>query len=198
MLELILYHGNTESAVDQIVASQTLPVHLMSTGDGHYLGDGYYFYQDIEQAKIWSIMKVTRKEKYRNDAWAVLRSTVRFAEGKYMDLDSREHQDFFFKEMMRLREVIHSQHLKVEQYSDSYMCNHLARILGLDIIAKTFAYKNKHEAYPPLFSNERSRPYGITRHFRTEKQYCVRNSAVAVTLEKVMRGDNPQKRGAML
>jgi len=41
-----LYHGNTEKVVDDIIkAGQLLPIYK-STGLDHYLGDGYYFYDD--------------------------------------------------------------------------------------------------------------------------------------------------------
>ncbi|MUG71335.1 hypothetical protein [Paenibacillus validus] len=198
MIELTLYHGNTESAIDQIVLAQTLLPHLKSTGDEHYLGDGYYFYHDDTQAKVWSIMKVTRNEKYREENWAVLKCTVRINEDHYMDLDLREHQDFFFQQMLRLNSEISEKKLDVDEYHDSFMCNHLANILNLHLISKTFPYKDKQEVLPPLFSNHRSKPYGITRHFRTEKQYCVINTDIILSFEKVMRGNNPKKRGVIL
>ena len=67
-----LYHGNTESVVDEIVHSGVLLSEYKSTGPNHYLGDGYYFYDEALQAKVWAIMKVTRNEKYKGHPWAVL------------------------------------------------------------------------------------------------------------------------------
>lgn len=66
-----LFHGNTEKVVDDIIkARQLLPIYK-STGPKHYLGDGYYFYDDSLQAKVWALMKVTRNEKYKDQPWAV-------------------------------------------------------------------------------------------------------------------------------
>ncbi|CAM3425007.1 hypothetical protein PALU110988_21910 [Paenibacillus lupini] len=191
MLEIILFHGNTESVIDQTVDSQSLLPAYKSSGDKHYLGDGYYFYHDEEQAKTWAMMKVTRNEKYKHENWAVLKCKIRVNEENYMDLDLRENQNFFFEEMHRLKLLLYNRQISIQEYNDAFMCNHLANILVLELISKTFSYKDKHDSFPPLFSNQKSKPYGITRHFRTEKQYCIVTPHIVSSFEKVAYGGNP-------
>lgn len=173
-----LYHGNTEKVVDDIIkAGQLLPIYK-STGPDHYLGDGYYFYDDPIQAKVWAIMKVTRNEKYKGQPWAVLQCTVEVDDEKVFDLDNREQQDFFFEEMFHMQKQIENGELDVEYYRDTYLCNHLAHILDIDLFIKTFPYVDKGRVVTPLFSNEdprkRANLIAYTRHFRTENNWCER------------------------
>lgn len=135
-----LYHGNTEKVVDDIIEpGQLLPIYK-SSGPDHYLGDGYYFYDDPVQAKVWAIMKVTRNEKYRGQPWAVLQCTVEVDDENVFDLDHREQQDFFFEEMYQMKKLIENGAIEVEQYKDTYLCNHLAGILDIELFIKTFPY----------------------------------------------------------
>lgn len=180
-----LYHGNTKKVIDDIInAKQLLPIYK-STGPKHYLGDGYYFYDDPVQAKVWAIMKVTRNEKYKGKPWAVLKCEVEVDDDKIFDLDNRVQQDFFFEEMFQLQQQIKNGELEIEQYRDTFLCNHLARILNIDLFSKTFPYLDKGKIVPSLFSNENPKLRGdlvsYTRHFRTETQYCLRNEALIIS-----------------
>jgi hypothetical protein len=74
-----------------------------SIGDKHYLGDGYYFYHDLSQAKVWDLLKVTRTEKYYGQSIGVLKCVVEVDDDCVMDLDNRDEQDYFFAEMKRLK-----------------------------------------------------------------------------------------------
>ncbi|HEU4965661.1 MAG TPA: hypothetical protein VFV52_17770 [Bacilli bacterium] len=175
MASLVLFQGNTRSAIEHMVSQQTLLGKYESKGDKHYLGDGFYFYEDFFQALVWVKMKVTRNMKYLGQPWGVMKCEIEFDENSFADLDEREEQNFFFAEMVRLRREIASNNLVIAEYSDAYLCNHLSKILDLSILAKTFVYRDKHNSFPTLFSNDRSQPYSITRHFRTERQYVVKN-----------------------
>ncbi|MFF2482385.1 hypothetical protein [Paenibacillus sp. NPDC058071] len=159
------------------------------------MGDGYYFYHDEVQARVWANMKVTRNENYKNENWAVLKCIVYLNEENYMDLDLRENQDFFFQEMHRLKLELEKKQINIKDYNDAFMCNHLSNILALDMLSKTFPYKDKKDNFPPFFSNQKSKPYGITRHFRTEKQYCIVSPRIATHFEKVARGESVNNRG---
>jgi hypothetical protein len=172
LAHLTLFHGNTEKVIDDTIAAGKCLSQYKSTGPKHYLGDGYYFYDDPEQARIWALMKVTRNPIYLGQPWAVLKCEVEVEDGKIFDLDKRKEQDFFFEEMLKIHIQIQSGDLEVECYRDTYLCNHLANILGIEMFTKTFPYKDKKEIVTPIFSNVRPKEFPITRHFRTEKQYC--------------------------
>lgn len=178
MSRFTLYHGNTEKVIDDIVSAGSCLSNYKSTGPQHYLGDGYYFYDDPAQAKIWAIMKVTRNSKHLGQPWAVLKCEIEIDDDKIFDLDKREEQDFFFEEMLKMHIQIRSGNLEVESYRDTYLCNHLSNILGIELFIKTFPYKNKVEIVTPVFSNIKPVEFPITRHFRTEKQYCLRTENI--------------------
>lgn len=182
-----LYHGNTETVISDTVSAQKLLDKYKSIGDKHYLGDGYYFYHDLSQAKVWAHLKVTRNENYRGQQYAVLKCEVEVDDDYVMDLDNRDEQDYFFAEMKRLKIQLDNRSLGIEQYCDTYLCNHLSTQLSLTMLTKTFPYKDKFDSFRPLFSNTRPPygPYNITRHFRTEKQYVLRENYRIIILDKV-------------
>lgn len=182
MGKITLYHGNTEKAINEIIEEGMLLDKYKSSGDKHYLGDGFYFYNDLKQAEHWAKMKVTRHEKFLGQNWAVLECLVTYDEYHFLDLDMREQQDFFFREMKRLDKQIKEKELEINEYSDAYFCNHLSKILDLVMVSKTFVYKDKHNIYPPLFSNIKSEPYAKTRHFRTEKQFVIRDKRIVTIM----------------
>jgi hypothetical protein len=189
MRTILLYHGNTESAVDEIVRANKLLDKYKSIGDKHYLGDGFYFYEDVVQASVWAKMKV--KRKYKGTRWAILECKIEVEEDEFLDLDKRDEQDFFFLEMKRANERVNNGSIsskdksEIMEYSDAYLCNYIADMLQLSLLSKTFVYKDMFKTYPSLFSNKKSSPYLITRHFRTEKQYVIKNSNIVVSLQKV-------------
>ena len=133
-------------------------------------------------------MKVTRNERYKGQPWAVLQCTVEVDDEKVFDLDNREQQDFFFEEMFHMQKQIENGELDVEHYRDTYLCNHLALILDIDLFIKTFPYVDKGRVVTPLFSNEdprkRANLIAYTRHFRTETQYCLRKETLISSPKK--------------
>lgn len=188
MLSLTLYHGNTKKAIQEIISGHHFPDKFKSTGDAHYLGDGFYFYHDPIQAEVWAKMKVSRNPKYLGKDWAVLKCCVAVEEDEFLDLDNREEQNFFFSEMIRLYEQLGARRLELIEYNDAYLCNHIASITGVVVISKTFPYVDREEVFPPKFSNDKVPPYSITRHFRTEKQYVVRCSNSIVSYDIIKFG----------
>jgi hypothetical protein len=194
MKKLILYHGNTESAINEIIGKDKIPTKFISKGETHYLGDGCYFYDDPIQAQVWAIMKVNRNYKYKGQNWAVLKCVIEYDDDNYFDLDKREEQEFFFDEMVRLNDQILKKGLDIEEYNDAYLCNYLTNRLGLEILTKTFVYKDKHKTLPTLFSNVKASPSSITRHFRTEKQYVLKHDKLIISYEKMVSGQTVIKR----
>lgn len=194
MIALTLYHGNTESAIDEILNTSCFLEKFRSIGERHYLGDGFYFYNDPVQAEVWAKMKVNRHTKYLGQNWAVLKCFIQVKEEQYFDLDNREEQEFFFLEMARLQDQLLTRQLEIDEYNDSYLCNHIAVITGVELISKTFSYIDSKEIYSPKFSNDRVPPYSITRHFRTEKQYVIRNSNIIVDYDKIKSGNSKIRR----
>jgi len=194
LIALTLYHGNTESAIDEIHNTSCFSEKFKSIGERHYLGDGFYFYNDPVQAEVWAKMKVNRHTTYLGQNWAVLKCSIQVKEEQYFELDNREEQEFFFLEMARLQDQLQTRQLEIDEYNDSYLCNHIAGITGVELISKTFSYIDSKEIYSPKFSNDKVPPYSITRHFRTEKQYVIRNSNIIVDYDKIKSGNSKIRR----
>ena len=200
MAKIILFHGNTESAIDKIIACKEIPEDLISKGENHYLGDGLYFYNDPIQAEVWAKMKVTRNIKYKGQNWAVLKCEIEYDEDLFMDLDRRVEQDFFFNQIVKLNNQILKNDITLEEYNDAYLCNFLTDTLEVGILTKTFVYKDKRNVFPTLLSSVKAPPYSITRHFRTEKQYVIKveklkieNKMFIISFEKIISSQTSKK-----
>lgn len=179
-MEIILYHGTTDVALQEILAQKRLQ---QSTGFHHYLGKGIYFYDDFIQAKVWAKMKA----RHLRCQPAVIRCKIKVLEENYLNLDGRAEQDFFFNERNKYISSLEERRLKPkEYYIDSKFCDFISSKLKIKLISKTFVYIHPEERQIPyVFSNTKVKPYNVTRIFRTEKQYCVKDQGIIIDVEEV-------------
>ncbi|MCM2979230.1 hypothetical protein M3592_28025 [Priestia aryabhattai] len=166
------YHGTIEPNGEKIYDTQSF---LFSDGEKHLLGKGIYLYKDPIQAKVWARMKAD----YEKSKPVILEVEVDVNQDDYLDLDIREHQDFFFRQRKQFLTKIKEKSLTHVQahYTDSHFCDFLVGRTNDTIVAKTFVYALPHEsrAIPVRYTNQKQTDRNITRHYRTEKQYCIKN-----------------------
>ncbi|MGX4607603.1 hypothetical protein [Priestia sp. JNUCC 25] len=124
------------------------------------------------------------KADYENSKPLVLEVEVDVDVNKddYLDLDTRSNQNFFFKQRQEFLSKIKDKSLThVEShYTDSHFCDFLVRRTNDTIVAKTFVYALPHEnkVIPVRYTNQKKTDRNITRHYRTEKQYCIKDHAL--------------------
>jgi hypothetical protein len=151
-----------------------------SKGERHLLGDGSYFYHDPDQARVWATMKSRRHKRHNDTYWAVLECSVYIENDYFIDLDLRNEQDTFFdfmKDVNRKLSLAYGVEMAVDSYTDAALCNYIAEIAGAKVIAKTFPYEGG--ILPTYFTNRRPREgSGFTCHYRTERQYVVRDPEI--------------------
>ncbi|PFW00286.1 hypothetical protein COL08_00765 [Priestia megaterium] len=168
------YHGTLEEFGLDIYESQTF---IHSDGEEHLLGKGIYLYEDLDQAKVWGITK-SKSDKYAGSKPILLEVEVDFQEDYYLDLDSREGQDFFFDQRNTFFYLVKDKNiLKVKNYyTDSHFCDFLVDKTSDTMLSKTFVYIHKKSRQMPYrHTNQKKTDRDITRHFRTEKQFCLKD-----------------------
>lgn len=85
---LTLFHGTLSIFKDKILKNGF----TISTGSHHYLGDGVYFYPELESARKWGAKKA---DKTKNGCCVVFRSQVIYS--KCLDLTNGRKRDDFVK-----------------------------------------------------------------------------------------------------
>ncbi|WP_139492173.1 hypothetical protein [Brevibacillus dissolubilis] len=167
----VFYHGTVRSFADEIVRTQRLGY---SGGEQHFLGNGVYLYKEQLQARVWAEMKA----KSRMSEPVVLRVGVCVPGLEYLDLDLRANQDEFFYWRQQYLKKLGLPGAQHPYYTDSHFCDFISEVLSVNMLAKTFVYVHKKEQQlPVLHTNQKQTNRNITRHFRTEKQYCLKEDS---------------------
>jgi hypothetical protein len=165
----VFYHGTIRPFVDIIVADKHFNT---SNGEEHLLGKGIYLYEDQFQAQKWARMKAA----YLNTDPVVLAVQAEINEEEVMDLDFRKDQDLFFKNRKLFLDAVEKHRFQVSYYTDSHFCDFLSSLFSVKILSKTFVYTNKHERQIPVrYTNQKQTDRGVTRHYRTERQFCIKD-----------------------
>ena len=115
------YHGTDKDSARTIVETQSM---RPSEGDSHWLGDGYYFYVDVEYAFRWILIKYTRNfsnefsEDYGKiyEEYAVVSAELNIEEDRLFSMEDIKHKIIFIdtkkalcekaEQSGRLREII--------------------------------------------------------------------------------------------
>ncbi|HWK24752.1 MAG TPA: hypothetical protein VNS08_17190 [Ureibacillus sp.] len=171
-METVFYHGTIEEYGTEIYNGE--PFHF-SDGEKHLLGKGVYLYKDPKHALVWARMKA----KSEGSKPMILRVTVDVNEEDYLDLDSRDGQDFFFEQrdvFLALTKDKGITYIK-NYYTDSHFCDFLVQRTSDTMLSKTFVYIHPRDRakIPVRHTNQKQTDRNITRHFRTEKQYCLKD-----------------------
>lgn len=158
------YHGTFKDNVHKIIEEG----YTFSRRENHWLGQGIYFYEDIELAK-WFITRKYNK-KYRKQI-SVIKSILNTASDKVLDLDTNDGVDFVYK---ALKELINE--IKIEFNIDDETTNRciildiIKEYYSIDIIKMTFKTNNQSYGGANIkFFEENYFPVGI---YYSETQIC--------------------------
>ncbi|TGA96327.1 hypothetical protein E4665_15800 [Sporolactobacillus shoreae] len=185
-MKLTLFHGTLEDDAINILKERRFD---FSSGDKHLLGTGIYLYEDVNHAEVWARMKAKHFRKIP----AVLELNIEINDEKYFNLDYREPQDDFFNARCSFFKKINSgkKHDKEKvdaYYTDSKFCDFLVGLSGDELLAKTFVYVNKNDRplVPVRYTNQKQTDRNITRHFRTEKQFCLKKNEDILDIKRIL------------
>ena len=82
----------------------------------------------------------------------------------------------FFRHRRQYRQAITSNKLAVRDYNDSKFCDFVAQRLNVMMFAKTFVYPDPmNKDLDALMSNDKRTDTNVTRHYWTERQFCLRD-----------------------
>lgn len=102
------YHG-TSSDNKQSIISLGLDPDKVKVRFDHWLGQGVYFFDDIDKAKWWSRSIAAKKSK----GAVVFKSKIRERRNKVLDLDQVEDLDAFLTECINL--IHETENLKLDK-----------------------------------------------------------------------------------
>lgn len=102
------YHG-TSSDNKQSIISLGLDPDKVKVRFDHWLGQGVYFFDDIDKAKWWSRSIASKKSK----GAVVFKSKIRERRNKVLDLDQVEDLDAFLTECINL--IHETENLKLDK-----------------------------------------------------------------------------------
>lgn len=97
IVTLIGYHGTSSNCIDSI-SFNGLDPEMVSKRDDHWLGQGIYFYEDLEQAIWWAGKEADRQGGYP----IVYKSTIEVPREHFLDLDKYYKVDDFYTEILNL------------------------------------------------------------------------------------------------
>lgn len=103
-----------------------LKMPIKGTGNDMWLGDGFYFWQDLEFAHIWGIDK---KSSGANKMYQIFVATLEFEEEDYIDTVFNEHDYYnFVSTVERFADEYYSTYKEkptLEDFNDFIMDNNL-------------------------------------------------------------------------
>lgn len=76
------YHGTTQASADNILRERKF---TLSTSETEWLGDGIYFYEDINDAYDWK------------ECEAIIHCVIELDSSRYLDLDTEVGKDVYLK-----------------------------------------------------------------------------------------------------
>jgi hypothetical protein len=145
------YHGTELQYVDEILKKGF--THRIR--DDHWLGQGIYFYTDLELAKWWANTKFKKLDRQP----AVIKVVIEVDDTAFLDLDTVAGMDFFFNKSKELLSDM-SFGVRVEDNLYKNLCfalDYLKEMEDIQVVRYTFS--------------KDSPSYGIQRIADFEKQY---------------------------
>lgn len=176
MQTFIGYHGTLSSACDNISKNGLDPAFVIKRTD-HWLGQGVYFFDDIEIAKWWAECK----KKNLQCLVVVYEAEIVAKKEKVLDLDDNSQVKLFcdrlLSDMSSLKKECSDRGLKLDSktfravYFDYYKENY-----GISVIIRTFLKQNA--SYKGFYKNGedlemQKKMFTITGLGYFEKQICV-------------------------
>ena len=184
------YHGTHKSSVNEILTNEF----TSNIRNDHWLGQGIYFFDDLELAKWWA------EKKFNSSSAAVISATINTEPDKILNLDTRIGLNTFIKELKRiLSDITVSIKFKAFDYSDRMKNFCLAidlvkRCLNLDVIIMTFSKKDPTYGEFNLWDFEKDYFLLLPSIAYKETQICVKDNSVISTKICCFSASNERKR----
>lgn len=169
------YHGTKKN-----VASAILLTHKMqlSEGDDHWLGDGVYFYVDVEYAFRWILMRYTKNftnlfsENYSKifEDYSILSVELDMKEDRWFSMEDINHKMIF----LETKSALCDKAKESKKYGDYIKENTIVDGVVFNYLFKYQGYDKKYDAVKAVFpiacvfDNSRI-------EYLPEPQICVKN-----------------------
>ena len=182
---IIGYHGTCSKHLNSIVKYGLDPAKVKKRTD-HWLGQGIYFYKDMQHAEWWAEDQCT-KPYNRNTYPIIFRARLSAEKERILDLDESMQLDFFFDFMLQTWEEINEYYAdeKPEFTPETFRAvyfDYFKQINNIAIIIYTFSKKiagyGKRRGQKDIkLIKDFSRIFGLTYH---ETQICVSDKSLSL------------------
>lgn len=190
---VMYYHGTTKDNADIIVKSQFMQP---SVGDDQWLGEGYYFYYDVEYAFRWILIKYTNnfKNEFSNnydniyEEYSILSAKINIDPERLFDLDNIHHKLLFISVKTELSKKTEQS----EKYHNRIKNNAIVDGVVFNYLFKYMKYEEKYDAVRAVFPI--SYIFDDSRmDYLPEPQLCVKNITVISDYEKFSTDQVPEE-----
>ena len=158
------YHGTTSESANNIIKEGKFDI---SRSDTEWLGEGIYYYFDIDDAYKW-----------RNTE-AILHSVIKIEDSEYLDIDSKLGADIY-NEMLECISEIHGQKISPSARVQQNQCAVMKMIWNeypkVKVISASFP------TYQTVFKT-------LLDRRPTRKEFCVRNNECIKCTQLIRKGD---------
>ena len=172
------YHGTTKDSAEIIVNTQCVK---SSIGNDHWLGDGIYFYINVEYAFRWILIKYTNNFKnefakdYENiyDKYSILSASINIRPERLFSMEDINHRLLFIETKMALSKKAEGS----KRYSEKVKNKTIVDGVVFNYLFKFEEYGKKYDAvkavFPISYICDDSR-----MEYLPEPQICVKNSEI--------------------
>ncbi|MFZ4477150.1 MAG: hypothetical protein ACOYPR_18280 [Saprospiraceae bacterium] len=170
------FHGTALENVDEIMSNGFEP----KVRDDHWLGQGIYFYSDLDLAVWWIKTKIGSKD---GSQCAVVKSNMECEQDNWLDLDTISGMEYFLNEVDSI--LSNTSHLVSLRFRPSrnadpksriknlcFALDLLKNLRGIKLVAMTFRKDNPSYA-PKSISSFENRFFNLPSNFAyRERQIC--------------------------
>lgn len=168
-----LLHGSERLRGLGFIDSQSMNA---SIGDKHWLGDGYYFYDQLFWAYRW-IRNMFKEPESKDDIikfedliskYIILKANIKVDSGRVFDIDNDfEHKCIFKKFSEKLEQS--------KEFSERFKNQKISDGVVLNIMFSEYKYIDKYDVVIALFIDKKQNNIKTRLGNVLEKQICVKN-----------------------
>lgn len=176
---ITLYHGTERSCGQRIIASKSFH---RSLGNEHWLGDGIYFYEEVDYAFRWIYISYSKKypqcmPKMSNiiSKYVVLSADINVKPGRIFDLTKSSYKRLFDEVLRRS--------LEKNKYANLEIVDGAV----LNFMFRNMKYNTKYDIIKGLFIHE-DNDISIAKTrlaYIPEVQYCVINKGIISNIKDI-------------
>lgn len=178
-----MYHGT-----DIVSAKAILSKRMMkpSMGDHHWLGNGYYFYENEEYAFRWILIKYTKNfsnaysDNYDNIFKEYMILSADINTNKIFNLGDINNKLLF----IRVKNEVKKKAQDSKRYKKQISKNGIADGVIFNILFEEMGYDKEYDAVKAVFPIVYTPNTGSRQDFLPEPQICVKNIAVIQNIQK--------------